>query len=196
MLPARSSFSRYGDNYEEDITKQLTVGGTTYEFGAMSGTSMATPYMSGICALWLEADPTLTHTQIRDIAQSTAVSDSYCTTGNYYTKQGDGNQAGAGKVDAYAGLKYILDQKTAILSPIADGKDFMVRTLDGSHFEAYIAGATSMTASLYTMDGRQVASTSNPGNTVSITAQGQAKGIYVLRISDGKQTHAQKVVVR
>jgi len=195
-LFVESSFSRYGDNYEEDITKQLTVGGTTYEFGVMSGTSMSTPYMSGICALWLEADPTLTHTQIRDIAQNTAVSDSYCTTGNYYTKQGDGNQAGAGKVNAYAGLKYILDQKTAILSPIAEGKDFMVRTLDGSHFEAYSAGATSMTAALYTMAGRQVASASNPGNTISITAQGQAKGIYVLRISDGKQTHAQKVVVR
>ena len=162
----------------------------------MSGTSMATPYMSGICALWLEADPTLTHTQIRDIAQKTALNDSYCTTTNYYTKNGDGNQAGAGKVDAYKGLKYILDQKTAILSPIADDKDFMVRSIDGSNFEAYIAGATSMAATLYTMDGRQVASTSHPGNTVSISAQGQAKGIYVLRISDGKQTHAQKVVVR
>ena len=162
----------------------------------MSGTSMATPYMSGICALWLEADPTLTHTQIRDIAQSTAISDSYCTTDNYYTQQGDGNQAGAGKVDAYAGLKYILDQKTAILSPIADGKDFMVRSINGNNYEAYIAGATSMTAALYTMDGRQVSSTRTSGNTITISAQEQAKGIYVLRISDGKQTHAQKVVVR
>ena len=191
-----SSLNSHASNDESEVTKQLTVGGKQYEFGAMSGTSMATPYMSGICALWLEADPTLTHTQIRDIAQSTAISDSYCTTDNYYTQQGDGNQAGAGKVDAYAGLKYILDQKTAILSPIADGKDFMVRSINGNNYEAYIAGATSMTAALYTMDGRQVSSTRTSGNTITISAQEQAKGIYVLRISDGKQTHAQKVVVR
>lgn len=195
-LFVNSSYSRYAQNEKYNITKQLTVGGKQYEFGAMSGTSMATPYMSGICALWLEADPTLTHTQIRDIAQKTALNDSYCTTGNYYTQQGDGNQAGAGKVDAYKGLKYILDHKTAILSPLADGKDFMVRSIDGSSYEAYIAGATSMTATLYTMDGRQVSSARTSGNTITISIQGQAKGIYVLRISDGKQTHAQKVVVR
>lgn len=191
-----SSLSHYCKNAAMDITKQETIGDTTYDFGAESGTSMSCPYMSGICALWLEADPTLTHTQIRDIAQKTAICDNYCTTDNYFTKLGEGNQAGAGKVDAYAGLKYILDQKTAILSPIADGKDFMVRTLDGCTYEAYIAGATSMTATLYTMEGRQVAATSTPGNTITISAQGQAKGIYVLRLSDGKQTHAQKVVVR
>lgn len=195
-LCVESSLSHYGENEKSAITHQQTVGSTTYDFGAMSGTSMATPYMSGICALWLEADPTLTHTQIRDIAQQTAVSDNYCTSDNYFTKINDGNQAGAGKVDAYAGLKYILDQKTAILSPISDGKDFMVRTPDGVTFEAYLAGATSMTAALYTMDGRQVAATSQSGNTVAVSAKGQAKGVYVIRISDGKQTHTRKVVVR
>lgn len=191
-----SSLNNHVSNDESEVTKQLTIGGKQYEFGAMSGTSMATPYMSGICALWLEADPTLTHSQIREIAQNTAISDDYCTTSNYYTKNGDGNQAGAGKIDAYAGLKYILDQKTAILSPVADGKDIMVRSLDGTTFEAYIAGATSVTAALYTMDGRHVNSTSQPGNTISISTAGQAKGMYILRFTDGKRTHTQKVVVR
>ena len=68
----------------------------------------------------------------------------------------------SGKINAYAGLKYILDQK----------------------------------ATLYNMYGHQVASVSNAGNTVTISAEGQKKGVYILRISDGKQTHAQKVVVR
>ena len=37
---------------------------------------------------------------------------------------------------------------------------------------------------------------SQSGNTIQISAQGQHKGIYILRISDGKQSHVQKVVVK
>lgn len=195
-LFVQSSLSRYTENYEEDVTRQETVGGTTYEFGPMSGTSMATPYMSGVCALWLEADPTLTHTQIREIAQTTAISDAYCTTNNYYTKAGDGNQAGSGKVDAYKGLKLILDNKASGLDTIEKGKDFMIRALNDYTFEAYTAGAVAMSAALYSSQGHLVASASQAGNTVTISAAGQNKGVYILRISDGKQTHAQKVVVR
>lgn len=195
-LFVQSSYSRYTENYEEDVMHQETVGGTTYEFGQMSGTSMATPYMSGVCALWLEADPTLTHTQIREIAQTTAISDAYCTTNNYYTKAGDGNQAGSGKVDAYKGLKLILDNKASRLDMIEKGKDFMIRALNGYTFEAYTAGAVAMSAALYSPQGHLVASASQAGNTVTISAAGQNKGVYILRISDGKQTHAQKVVVR
>lgn len=72
----------------------------------------------------------------------------------------------------------------------------MLRSLNGNTFEAYTAGAVAMTATLYNMYGHQVPSVSNAGNTVTISAEGQKKGVYILRISDGKQTHAQKVVVR
>lgn len=63
-------------------------------------------------------------------------------------------------------------------------------------FEAYTAGAVAMSAALYSSQGHLVASASQAGNTVTISAAGQNKGVYILRISDGKQTHAQKVVVR
>lgn len=189
-LFVQSSLSRYTENYEEDVMRQETVGGTTYEFGPMSGTSMATPYMSGVCALWLEADPTLTHTQIREIAQTTAISDAYCTTNNYYTKAGDGNQAGSGKVDAYKGLKLILDNKASGLDTIEKGKDFMIRALNDYTFEAYTAGAVAMSAALYSSQGHLVASASQAGNTVTISAAGQNKGVYILRISMvNKHTH-------
>ena len=195
-LFVQSSYSRYTENYEEDVMRRETVAGTTYDFGQMSGTSMATPYMSGVCALWLEADPTLTHTQIREIAQRTALSDDFCTTNNHYTKAGEGNQAGSGKVDAFKGLKYILDNKASGLAQIVKGKDFIIRAINGSTFEAYTAGAVAMSAALYSSHGHLVASAHQAGNTVIISAAGQSKGVYILRISDGKQTHVKKVVVR
>lgn len=195
-LFVQSSLSRYTVNNKEEVMQQETVAGKMYEFGQMSGTSMATPYMSGVCALWLEADPTLSHTQIREIAQKTALSDYFCTTNNHYVKAGDGNQAGSGKVDAYKGLKLILDNKASGLAKIEKGKDFMIRAVNGYTFEAYTAGAVAMSAALYTSHGHLVASVQQPGNTITISAAGQNKGVYILRISDGKQTYVQKVVVR
>ncbi len=192
----QSSLSRYTQNNEEEVMRQETVAGKMYEFGQMSGTSMATPYMSGVCALWLEADPTLTHTQIREIAQKTALSDDFCTTKNHYAKAGDGNQAGSGKVDAFKGLKLILDNKASGLAQIEKGKDFIIRAVNGYTFEAYTAGAVAMSAALYSSHGHLVASAHQAGNTVTISAAGQSKGVYILRISDGKQTYVQKVVVR
>ena len=195
-LFVQSSLSRYTVNNEEEVMQQETVAGKMYEFGQMSGTSMATPYMSGVCALWLEADPTLSHTQIREIAQKTALSDDFCTTNNHYANAGDGNQAGSGKVDAFKGLKLILDNKASGLAQIEKGKDFIIRAINGSTFEAYTAGAVAMSAALYSSHGHLVASAHQAGNTVIISAAGQSKGVYILRISDGKQTHVKKVVVR
>ena len=43
--------------------------------GASSGTSFATPHVTGICALLFEVDPTLTHEEIKNILISTATSD-------------------------------------------------------------------------------------------------------------------------
>ena len=70
------------------------------------------------------------------------------------------------------------------------------RALNDYTFEAYTAGAVAMSAALYSSQGHLVASASQAGNTVTISAARQNKGVYILRISDGKKTHAQKVVVR
>jgi serine protease AprX len=60
----------------------------------MSGTSMATPHVSGIVALMLEANPNLTPAQVRDILERTATN----MTGRLAW------EAGAGHVNAYAAV--------------------------------------------------------------------------------------------
>ncbi len=105
-----SAYNRYDTQYtdKKKQTNSDTYNNNTYKFCAMSGTSMASPYMAGVAALWLEANPKLTHEQIKAIAQQTADVDEYCGEGNHFYDQG--KQAGAGKVNALTGLQYILSE--------------------------------------------------------------------------------------
>ena len=66
---------------------------------ADSGTSMASPHAAGIMALWLEAEPTLSPAELRDIAIATARPDGV----DMYDPR-----TGAGMIDALAGLRMIL----------------------------------------------------------------------------------------
>ena len=54
-----------------------TIGGVTEYYAVMQGTSMATPFMTGVVALWLQDNPTLTFSQIAAIAHNTARQDSH-----------------------------------------------------------------------------------------------------------------------
>ncbi|MBQ7691124.1 MAG: S8 family serine peptidase [Muribaculaceae bacterium] len=76
-------------------------GGVQYPYFAMSGTSMSTPFTAGTVALWLQANPHLTPGDVRQVLQNTAVRDS-CVTANPHIW-------GFGKLDAQAGLRYVLE---------------------------------------------------------------------------------------
>jgi hypothetical protein len=72
------------------------------------GTSMSAPVTTGIVALWMQADPTLTVNRIKEVMQATCVNDIY-TTNPSNIPSGNIIQAGSGKIDCLAGLKKILE---------------------------------------------------------------------------------------
>ena len=78
-----------------------TVDGVGYPYGACYGTSMSAPVMTGTLALWLQAKPDLSPDEVRDILDHTARRDLPVT-------QGDARQWGRGKLDALAGMRYLL----------------------------------------------------------------------------------------
>ena len=103
-----SSLSHYTCNQE--IAEWMQWQG--YPYGAMSGTSMSCPTVSGIITLWLQADPTLTLDDIKEVLAATSRNDEF-TVDNPI-------RWGYGKIDAAAGIEYIKKATTAVNSIESD----------------------------------------------------------------------------
>lgn len=192
-----SSFSRYYveqssyyDKYYEPIKSTVTSNGVSNYWSHMGGTSMATPVMTGTACLWLQADPTLTPAEIRDIAMSTASKDSYVTSGNAYSPV----QWGAGKLDALAGLKKILGL-SSVESILDNGQSPFVIKRIGDSFEISSAGGTDFTASLVNMTGQISTTKSSINGSVSIGAARHPSGVYILNITSPKSTESHKIIL-
>lgn len=65
------------------------------------GTSMSAPVVTGAIALWLQANPSLSTADVRDIIKNTSYHDGYMTGDN-------SNRWGYGKLDVNAGMRYVL----------------------------------------------------------------------------------------
>ena len=69
-------------------------------YTTMSGTSMATPHVGGAVALILDADPSLTHAQVKALLENTAVD---------LGDAGKDNTYGSGRIDVLAAVQQISD---------------------------------------------------------------------------------------
>ena len=78
-----------------------TFNGRTYDFAKLSGTSMSGPAAAGVVALMLEANPTLTASQVKEILKTTSREDS--KTG--VLPVNGSVEWGWGKVNALAAVK-------------------------------------------------------------------------------------------
>ena len=100
-----SSVSRYVDAYKNpsNIVDNVCVNGEYYPYSIEGGTSMSTPVVSGAIALWLEIDPTLSPTDLKNIMEVTCYRDSF-------VEAGPTKKWGYGKLDIDAGIKFLISR--------------------------------------------------------------------------------------
>ena len=169
---------------------RLEKGGKKYYWHQSLGTSMATPVVAGAIALWLEANPNLTVKDVIRIIQQTARKD------KYVTGTGDPVQWGAGKFDAYAGLKQVLIEKeTNGINGVryAESQAVPVITMTGERsFSAFLAGAKQLNLRAYSLSGQLVHSLSAQGDELNVNASSWNKGVYLIQVNGGK---AQRIVI-
>lgn len=106
-----SSGNWYCEENDKEVIERYDIPGSDAKetWVGMSGTSMASPAVAGIVALWLQAKPDLTPQDVLAIIKKT--SQSIKDPGD---KDYPENQQGSGMINAYAGLCEILKLPTAI----------------------------------------------------------------------------------
>ena len=165
---------------------------TTNPYGTMEGTSMATPAAAGIVALWLqaavEAGKQLSTSDVKQIMMETAINDEY-TTGNH------ASHFGHGKLDALAGIQYILGvsgSPTIKVSPAevsltgyANETYTETITVTGLNLEADITASISGDRSFSIDKNRITKSAAADGAALAVTwkptAIGQTSAVLTLK---------------
>lgn len=177
-----SSYSRYYDKLTTNtMTASVTSDGVTDYWGAMQGTSMSCPYVTGTIGLWLQADPTLDFDKVMEVIDNTS-------SFNALTMR-PAARWGAGKIDALAGIKYVLQHKAAIGEVWADPDQRFILTATADGYEAFIAGATGVRVNVYDLQGRLVTDASADHDSATVATSQLTPGVYILEATaaDGQR---------
>lgn len=141
------------DGLQDDVVEKFESNGRTYGWYSMSGTSMAAPVVTGVIALWLQENPTLTPDQVREVIMNTST---HTVSGIAYPN----NEYGYGLIDAEAGVEYI---RTHFTNPThLHG----VETLDANNANT-----------IYSISGQRLTDISGRHGIFVVTKDGKARKV-------------------
>jgi len=149
-----------------------TKFGDEYALATFTGTSMAAPHVAGVVALWLQANPKLTQSQVKDIIKNTSHQreDKYTEKNNLY---------GWGEIDAYAGILEALGLTTAIPSLSKNQPERVTFRLVGDVL--YADGADDgMPVTIYSLSGTVLRNTTVQQGLISLG--GLHQGVYAIQV--------------
>ena len=180
VISSQSSFylEAHPDATTYDV-EHFDAEGRTYVWAAQSGTSMSTPVVAGIIALWLQANPTLSPDDIRDVLQRTCRHPEPQLT---YPN----NLYGHGEIDAYRGLLDILGMADIKELSHHQPQGVRVTAHDGLlHLQFSQTPSEPVLLSIYTTSGallhRQWLTPSS--RQVSLPLPVSASGIYAVQLT-------------
>ena len=177
------------------LTAKKQVGVKNYYYGVMSGTSMATPVVTGTIALWLEANPELSPKDIENIFKETARKDG--ATGFTATNE----KRGYGKIDAYEGLKKAIQYTEVGVNDVFNSETPITLLKQADQWRILFGSNESYAdVAVYTTSGRQVLSQHiediRRGDETTVSLTGLEPGVYVIKINTTAHSTTRKVVVK
>lgn len=189
-----SSLSSYYSGNKIRYSK-FTWNGREYDFGYMQGTSMASPFITGVMATWLQAFPSMTPEYAREILQKTARHDSF--TGDVTPS----NQWGYGKIDAYEGIKESIRLESGVESNRIDNLSHVAIVGDNRVTVLFGYADSHVRMQLYNLQGACVATrdidSACAGEEVELTLDGVNQGVYLLSLSgDRTESWVKKIIIK
>lgn len=193
-----SAYSKKSQNFNSsavELVARVTNKGNSFYYGEMSGTSMATPVVTGTIALWLQANPELTSKDVAEIMSKTSRRDSY--TGRNLTWDA---KWGYGKIDAYEGLKEAIRIRTGInetfntTAPITLQKDDNAWKVLFNNDESY-ADIRIIAANGQVVSTKHIAAPMH-GDEHVVSLAGLTPGVYVFQVQTTASNLTRKMVVK
>ena len=172
-----------------------TINGKKHYYCMMEGTSMATPFLSGVLCLWLEAYPQLSYDQAIEVMRKTATRDTYTGTAEWNADWG------YGKIDAYEGLKEVLalakttgvERVSNSTTPISLSKRADEWRILFNNDERF-AQIRLFNAAGQLLQSQQLSAVAQ-GTETLLTTAGLAPGVYVVKIQTAATATAHRFVV-
>ncbi len=182
------------DNYAETVTQDNKDLYNYY--GLMGGTSMSTPAVAGILALWLQAYPTMTPAEAEQIIAETSIRDEQMGDAEWNSDRG------YGKIDAYEGLKAAIQMNIATgigLPTMTDDKPVTINRHADTWQVLYNVPVSQGLISIYNSCGQLVGSQAidhkNAGEEQTIGFGNLTKGVYLVQITTPSAVVSRKVMV-
>jgi hypothetical protein len=167
-----------------------------FYYGLKQGTSMSTPVVTGAIALWLEANPELTHEQLIQIFKETSTQDEF-------TSQNNGSQSwGYGKLNAYKGLVKALELKNSSgINEVVNSESPVSILMDNNEWRVlFNNNETFANIRVCDLNGRIIEQRTlrqlQCGQEEVISMNGKATGVYLISIETTKALTTHKAVVK
>ena len=157
----------------------------------MMGTSMSSPQVAGILALWLQVNPNLSVSDVREVFESTSIQDSYVTGG-------PAKKWGYGKIDALAGIKQVIASGVDNVKADDDNVAIYPNPCDGN-FEVFAPGEQSVEVGIYSVSGMLVQQLSLPmaGGSAQVSLAGKlSPGVYLVSVEGCKHKKTTRLIVK
>lgn len=168
----------------------------TYYYGIGQGTSYASPVVTGIVALMLQVNPSLSPERIKEILYKTAIKD------NFTTPSPNPALWGAGKINAYAAVKVAI-LTTGIISVPSDGMEINVYpnpACDKFSLQYEAAKAGNFLVEVTSITGQVIQTKLWPIsvgiNQLPVQLDSNSKGLYFVNITGNGGTVTRKLFIQ
>lgn len=176
-------FEKHGmndDNFDPDLNSWTSASGTTYNFNGVNLVKKKQQFI---------IDKDLNGTMYFDMGNDLKVSD-------YKSLIRAQNEVISANVDT---VMTVINMTPSGVRPIAarTGEELFTAVQDGDNINVTLAdAATPATLAVYSVDGRAMMQMPLQGKQTAVPADGLGRGIYLLRVTQGSESHSVKIAIR
>lgn len=187
ISPISTPFVENHPEYSATSSSVAEISGKKHYWFATCGTSMSSPFVAGVMALWLQADPTLTSREIKEIMSQTA---------DHPVYDPQSPRWGKGILNARAGLQAVISRSGTAEVAVDKEHLFEIIPLGGCHYRLETYVGEILRVEIFSMSGVLLFSDEPTAASADIDASPWVGEPLILRISTAQGGETMRLIAR